>query len=97
MITTDRPKRYPTPRKVSGWDVGYTKRELAAGAIPLDHMQAVGSVMEKCDGCSEPFMRGSTMSAVVSNDDDPLGWYCDKCISNWNETEGLGIEAKGAE
>jgi len=42
---------------------------------------------EICSGCDRNFERGERMSAVVSDDGSPLGWYCDECIDDW-KTKG---------
>ena len=51
-------------------------------------MQSLG--VEEASCCGKTFERGERMSAIVSNDGTPLGWYCDKCIDNWKCGESIG-------
>ena len=44
-------------------------------------MLALG--MEEASCCGRIFDRGETMNAVVSDNGEPLGWYCDQCIDKW--------------
>ena len=45
-------------------------------------MQALGSE-PPCDGCGQPHQRGSQMSAVASDEGEPLGWFCETCLAKW--------------
>ena len=48
---------------------------------------SLGLVMapDKCAECGKTFLRGQQMNGVRDNDtDEPLGWFCDACIGNWN-------------
>lgn len=47
-------------------------------------MQAIGVEFSGC--CGKQFERGETMSAIVSNNGEPLGWYCDSCIKKWKSS-----------
>ena len=49
-------------------------------------MQATG-LFEQCSGCGVSFCRGETMNAVVSDNGEPLGWHCDKCIEKWKRKD----------
>ena len=53
-------------------------------------MTSVGVVGEFCKGCQRAFNRGETMTAVEYDDGDPAGWFCQKCIDNWNITIAKG-------
>lgn len=48
-------------------------------------MAALGAEQETCTGCDRRFERGETMHAVVCEDGSPAGWYCGRCIHQWNE------------
>jgi len=53
-------------------------------------MQSLG--VEEASCCGKTFDRGEEMSAVVSDNGEPLGWYCDQCIENWKRKSDRGEE-----
>jgi hypothetical protein len=61
-------------------------------------MQAVGVLdAEKCAGCEKAFARGETMSAVVAESGEPLGWYCSPCIAEWRVRSQKTAESTSAQ
>ena len=48
-------------------------------------MQAIGVEQSSC--CGKIFERGEQMNAVVSDNGEPLGWYCDQCIQEWKQKD----------
>lgn len=56
-------------------------------------MQCLG-VGEKCQGCDRDMKRGETWNAVVAEDGEPLGWYCDDCIADWKAGREIGATTK---
>ena len=56
-------------------------------------MQATGIVSagEQCNGCGRLFIRGETMTAVEYDDGESAGWFCRRCIDNWNTTIAKGV------
>jgi len=38
-----------------------------------------------CTGCDKQFGCGEQMNAVVWDNGDPAGWFCDCCINNWEQ------------
>ena len=41
-------------------------------------MLSLGVEQSSC--CDKIFERGETMRAIVSDDGEPLGWWCGKCL-----------------
>lgn len=54
-------------------------------------MSAIG-VEPPCEGCDKKWQRGERMNAVLSFDNEPMGWFCDECIRTWNQQV---VTAKG--
>ena len=46
---------------------------------------------EECSGCDKIFARGEQMSAVESDDGEPMGWFCPECIDDWEKN---GVNSK---
>ena len=46
-------------------------------------IHALGNEPWGYDGCEEPWKRGQQMSAVEDGDGEPCGWFCRKCIAQW--------------
>ena len=36
---------------------------------------------EVCSQCLKDFDRGENMNAVVYDDNEPAGWWCDACVA----------------
>jgi len=56
-------------------------------------MNAVGLdfAPEICSGCDRNFERGERMNAVVGDNSEPWGWYCNECIAEWKQK---GLKSK---
>jgi len=38
-----------------------------------------------CTGCDKQFGCGDQMNAVVWDNGDPAGWFCDYCVNHWEQ------------
>lgn len=45
---------------------------------PVMKMSSMG--VEFCGWCERKFERGESMTAIVYNDGESAGWWCDMCV-----------------
>ena len=62
------------------------KLKISMKAHVVLKMNSMG-VEGECSGCDNVFLDGEQMTAVETETGEKLGWFCERCIRTWNETD----------
>lgn len=72
------------------------RNEMAKVRMTMDAtgLHELNDGAEHCYHCQHLFDRGETMTAVESDDGDPLGWFCRPCVDAWPRGVGTPVQSE---